>query len=198
MRNWFPALILLLAAICAAGPVWAGDAPVIPLDRLGAIITGAPDHTANFREERRLKMLNKPLELEGTLRFRAPDHLEKHTVSPQREDLVVDGEWVTLSSPERRNDLRLNMADDPVLESLLFSLESVLSGKPDRLSSIFHVTATGDASAWTLRLKPIKQELADKVLLVRVTGEGPWIRTLELWQTNGDYLITRIYGEKPE
>jgi len=193
-----PAIILLLGALGAASTARAGDQPPLPADHLGEIITGAPDHTAKFREERRLKMLNEPLHLEGTLRFRAPDHLEKHTISPQREDLFVDGEWVTVSAPGRKNEMRLNMADDPVLHGLLFSLQSLLAGKPERLSEIFKVEAKGSAAGWTLRLKPRKADMADRVQAVRVTGEGPWIRALELWQANGDSLLINIYGEKPE
>jgi outer membrane lipoprotein-sorting protein len=198
MGSRLPAIILLLAVLGAAGAARAGDQPQLPVERLDKIITGAPDHTAKFREERRLKMLNEPLHLEGTLRFRAPDHLEEHTLSPQRENLVVDGEWVTVSAPGRKNEMRLNMGDDPVLQGLLFSLQSLLAGKPERLSEIFKVEAKGSASGWILRLKPLKPEMADRVQIVRVTGEGPWIRTLELWQANGDYLVMTIYGERPE
>lgn len=167
------------------------QAPISP-DRLPEIITGAPDHRAAFIEERRLLLLTEPVQLQGTLLFRKPDRLEKHTLSPQREDLVVDGEWVTVSLPDQNTEMRFNMADDPLLHGLLFSLQSLLNGEPGRLTGIFTVEAWGSAKAWTLRLKPSGRELAERVQVIRVTGETHWIRTIELWETTGDYLIMTI------
>lgn len=192
------AIVGLLVSLAAVVPSQAGElAPLAPLalDRLAGIITGTPDHTAKFSEERRLILLTEPVRLEGTLLFRAPGRLEKHTMSPQREDLVVEGEWVTVSLPDKHADLRLNIADDPALHGLLFSLQSLLTGKPERLSEIFAVEAWGGADSWILRLKPGPPDLAERILVIRVTGEGRWIRTIELWETTGDYLIMSIGSE---
>lgn len=198
MRNNLAAIIGFLLPLTLVSSVPAGEQAPLPLDRLPRIIDGAPDHRAAFREERRLTLLTEPVTLEGTLLFRAPDRFEKHTVTPQREDLVVEGEWVIVSLPDRDGDLRLNMADDPVLHGLLFSLQSLLTGRPDRLSELFEVQAWGGPAEWTLRMKPKGGEMAQHIQAVRVTGEGHWLRTLELWETGGDYLIMSIDSEAPE
>ncbi len=176
----------------------ASEQPPISPDRLPEIITGAPDHRAEFREERRLLLLTEPVRLQGTLLFRAPGHFEKHTLLPQHEDLVVDGEWVTVSLPDQNTEMRFNMTDDPLLHGLLFSLQSLLNGEPERLAGIFAIEAWGGANAWTLRLKPSGRELAERVRVMRVTGETHWIRTIELWETTGDYLIMTIGSEVAE
>ena len=186
-----------LLFLVAGSPGAAGEQAPLPLDRLAGIITGAPDHRAVFREERRLLLLKNSVELEGELLFRAPDRFEKHTQKPQREDLVVEGEWVTVSLPDRDTDLRLNMAADPVLHGLLFSLQSLLTGRPERLSRLFEVEAWGDAAEWTLRMKPRDAEMAQRVQAVRVTGQGHWLRTIEMWETSGDYMIMSIGPETP-
>lgn len=111
---------------------------------------------------------------------------------------MVDGEWVTVSLPEQDTEIRFNMADDPLLHGLLFSLQSLLNGEPERLAGIFTVEAWGGTKAWTLRLKPNGRELAERVLVMRVTGEAHWIRTIELWETTGDYLIMTIGSEVTE
>ncbi|MEN8196512.1 MAG: LolA-related protein [Pseudomonadota bacterium] len=179
-------------------PSLAGEQAPISLDRLPEIITGAPNHRAEFTEERRVLLLTEPVRLLGTLLFRAPDLFEKHTLSPQREDLVVDGEWVTVSLPDQNTEMRFNMTDDPLLHGLLFSLQSLLNGEPGRLAGIFTIEAWGGAKAWTLRLKPSGRELAERVRVMRVTGETHWIRTIELWETSGDYLIMTIGSEVTE
>ena len=195
MRNSLIAIGGFLVPLLAALPSFAGERTPLAPDRLAEIITGAPDHRATFREERRLMLLTEPVKLNGTVRFRAPDRFEKHSLSPQREDLVVEGEWVSVSLPDRDSVLRLNMADDPVLHGLLFSLQSLLTGQPGRLSEIFAVEAWGGADGWTLRLKPVDAKLAERLRVVRVTGERHWIRTIELWETTGDYLIMSIDSE---
>jgi outer membrane lipoprotein-sorting protein len=198
MRNNRILILGFLFSLVPVFPSLAGEQAPISPDRLPEIITGAPDHRAEFREERRLLLLTEPVRLHGTLLFRAPGRFEKHTLSPQREDLVVEGEWVTVSLPERNTEMRFNMADDPLLYGLLFSLQSLLNGEPGRLSGIFAVEAWGDAAAWTLRLKPNEPALSERVQVIRVTGETHWIRTLEIWEPTGDYLIMTIGSEVTE
>jgi outer membrane lipoprotein-sorting protein len=198
MRSSLIAISGFLFFLITVFPSLAGEQAPISPDRLSEIITGAPDHRAEFSEERRLVLLTEPVRLQGTLLFRAPGRFEKHTLSPQREDLVVDGEWVTVSLPDQNTEMRFNMTDDPLLHGLLFSLQSLLNGEPGRLAAIFTVEAWGDATAWTLRLKPSGRELAERVQVMRVTGETHWIRTIELWETTGDYLIMTIGSEVTE
>ena len=197
MRNSLAAIFGFLLPLAA---IWGGatteQAP-LSLERLPEIIAGVPDHRAEFREERRLTLLKEPVKLSGFLLFKTPDRFEKHTQAPLREDLVVEGEWVTVSSPDRKQELRLNMSSDPVLHGLLFSLQTLLTGQPGRLSEIFTVEAGGNEAGWTLRLKPRPAEMADRVQAVRVTGEGRWLRSIELWETSGDYLIMSIGPEIP-
>ena len=192
------AIACFLFSLCSVFPSLAGEQAPISLDRLPEIITGAPDHHAVFNEERRLLLLTEPVQLQGTLLFRAPGRFEKHTESPEREDLVVDDEWVTVSLPDQNTQLRFNIVDDPMMHGLLFSLQSVLNGEPGRLSGLFAVEAWGGAEAWTLRLKPNEPALAERVQAIRVTGETHWIRTIELWETSGDYLIMSIGSEVTE
>ena len=47
---------------------------------------------ARFVERKYLKLLKQPLELTGTLEYRAPDHLERRTLTPKPESFVVDGD----------------------------------------------------------------------------------------------------------
>jgi outer membrane lipoprotein-sorting protein len=198
MRSNLIAIMAFLFSLAAVSASLAGEQEPISADRLPEIITGAPDHRAEFSEERRLLLLTEPVRLQGTLLFRAPDRFEKHTQSPQREDLVVDGEWVTVSLPDHDTQMRFNMADDPLMHGLLFSLRSLLNGEPGRLSEMFAVEAWGGVEAWSLRLKPNRRALAERIQVIRVTGEAHWIRTIELWETTGDYLIMSIGSEITE
>ena len=60
MRFSLAAIVGVLMFLAVSPAVPAGDQPPLPLDRLPAIITGTPDHRAEFREERRLMLLYEP------------------------------------------------------------------------------------------------------------------------------------------
>lgn len=178
---------LLLLCLILALPANAAQ-EAITVEALSRIVTGMPDHEAEFQEERRQLLLKEPILLRGTLRFRAPDRLEKHTLTPHREDLIVDGDWVTVSLPDRDISARLKVSDDPVLYGLLFSLRAMLNGRVALLEEQFTLEAWGDGPSWTVRLRPRAGALADRVQAVKMAGEAGWIASIELWETTGDYL----------
>ncbi len=182
------ALLLLLAL---ALPADAAE-QALTAEALSRIVTRVPDHQATFREERRQLLLKAPILLSGTLRFEAPDRLEKHTLAPHREDLVVVGDWVTVSLPEQNVNLRLKISDDPVLYGLLFSLRAMLNGDVAALDKQFSVEGWGDAAAWTVRLRPRAGALADRILTIRMAGSAGWIGKIEMWETSGDYMRMTI------
>lgn len=182
---------LLLLCLALAMPAGAAES-AITVEALSRIVTGMPDHQATFQEERRHLLLKDPIRLHGTLRFRAPDRLEKHTLAPHREDLVVDGDWVTVSLPDRDMNARLKITDDPVLYGLLFSLRALLNGDVAALEQQFFVEAWGDGAAWTIRLRPRAGALADRIQTVRMAGSAGWIAKIEMWETTGDYLRMTI------
>ena len=57
---------------------------------------------ATFVETKRIAMLDKPVESLGELVFVAPDRLEKRTLKPKPESMIVDGDALTLERGGRR------------------------------------------------------------------------------------------------
>lgn len=182
---------VLLLCLTLALPAAAAET-ALTVEALSRIVTSVPDHQATFREERRQLLLREPVLLSGTLRFRAPDRLEKQTLVPHREALVVDGDWVTVALPEQNVNIRLKISDDPVLYALLFSLRALLNGDVAVLEDRFFVEGWGDADAWTIRLRPRAGALADRVQTVRIAGSAGWIGKIEIWETTGDYMRMTI------
>ena len=182
-------LFILFPWPCQAGPGGGDDR--IPLELLDSIITGTPDHEARFREERRLQLLAQPIRLAGTLRFVAPDRIEKHTAAP-REDLVVVGAWASVRLHDRNTDTRFRISDDPVLQALIDTLRAILNGEPRRLAVYYEIEARGSAGAWTLRLKPLGEALADRIQAVEVAGANNWMRRIAVRETTGDVTIIDV------
>ena len=58
---------------------------------------------ATFVETKRIAMLDKPVESSGELLFTAPDRLEKRTLKPKPESMIVDGDALLRSNAAARN-----------------------------------------------------------------------------------------------
>ena len=189
-RSFF--LVSIFAALMASAGASGEELPPVSLDRLSELIAGAPNHTATFREERRQVLLSEPILLEGTLLYSAPDRLEKHTISPRREDLVVEGDWVTISAPDRDLNTRMKITADPVLYGLLFSLRAILAGDVAALDRRFTVAGRGRDDSWSIELQPRSGELAARIQSIKVAGAGGHVASIELLETTGDSFLIAI------
>ena len=85
----------LFAASASAQPGPPGPAGLLP--EVMARLAQAPERRATFEEEKRLAVLDRPLRSTGTLLYRRPRHLERHTIYPAPESLVVDGDRLVLT-----------------------------------------------------------------------------------------------------
>ena len=75
------------------------------LNRLMREFAAVRSARARFTETKYLKMLDRPMESSGTLSYDAPSRLEKLTLSPKRERMLVEEDKVTLETgtqPKRR------------------------------------------------------------------------------------------------
>jgi hypothetical protein len=109
---------------------------------------------AHFTEKRFLKMLDRPIESSGTLAYEAPSRLEKLTLVPKRELMLVEQDKVTLETgptPKRRI---LSMSEYPALRAFVESIRSTLAGDQATLERFYKVDFGGDPDRWRLKLQP--------------------------------------------
>ena len=66
------------------------------------MLARVPESNATFVEVKTLAMLTRPLRASGRLAYRRPAHLEKITLEPQAESLVVDGDKPDIHRRGRR------------------------------------------------------------------------------------------------
>ena len=61
------------------------------LDEVMRLLAMRRHGRVEFVEQHFLAILKRPVESSGELRYDAPDHLEKRTLLPRPENLVLDG-----------------------------------------------------------------------------------------------------------
>ncbi|HET7525883.1 MAG TPA: LolA-related protein [Burkholderiaceae bacterium] len=179
------ACILVLAGAAAVPALAAFD-----FDELMATLAQRKAGEVRFAEERIVSGLDQPLRYSGTMSFSAPDRLERQTLTPRRESLVVEGNEITLQRGERVR--RLTLDSMPELSALVAALRGTLSGDASALRRYFKPTVEGSAARWTLTLVPLDFRLLSAVRLLRIDGIHADVRVVELQLADGDRSVTTI------
>jgi outer membrane lipoprotein-sorting protein len=141
---------------------------------------------AKFSERKHMAILNAPLESSGTLIYVAPGRLEKHTLAPRQESIVLDGDRLTLENRERKQRRTFALSDHPVVWAFVESIRSTLAGDLATLRRFYQVSLEGDERQWRLVLKPVEPAMLEVVSDIRIGGSRDRVLSMELIEANGD------------
>jgi hypothetical protein len=145
---------------------------------------------ATFVEHKYIAMLDAPVKSSGELLFTAPDRLERRTLKPREESVVLQGDTLTMTRGARQTVLRLQ--DYPAIAALTESVRSTLAGDRAALERHYQLTLTGNEARWSLLLVPREARLRGWVLEIRIGGERAEVRTVEILQSDQDRSVMSI------
>jgi Outer membrane lipoprotein carrier protein LolA-like len=145
---------------------------------------------ATFTERRYVPVLDAPVQSSGTLRFVAPDRLEKHTLQPRAESLVLAGDQLTLQQGQRTRSLALTDLPDNGLA--INSLRGTMAGDLAALRRGWNVTLFGERRIWTLSLTPLSATVAQYIETVLIEGRQDQIDRIEIRQADGVRSVMQI------
>lgn len=146
---------------------------------------------ARFVEKKYLAVLDQPLEQSGELSF-APGRLEKLTLLPRRERVIIDGDALTIETEGRNKPRRLRLRNYPALWGLVEGLRATLSGDLETLQRFYTIKLTGPRVDWELALAPRVDEMRAVVEQIRIRGIDANIRQIELTEAKGDRALMQI------
>ena len=193
------AALWLFAAACASAAVAAdsSDPAAWDVQRLMRELAQVKTANARFLERRHLGILTAPLDSSGTLVYIAPDRLEKHTLRPRPESLVLERNELTVESKERNQRRTLVLQDYPVIWAFVESIRATLAGDLPALSRFYQVGLDGGERRWRLSLIPSDPRLQDVVSEIRISGDRNWINAIEMIETGGDRSELTIIRDGP-
>ena len=145
-----------------------------------------------FVERKYLAILNAPLEVSGTLLYVAPNRLEKHTLTPRPESLVLQADELTIETTQPNRRRKLQLAQYPMIQVFVESIRSTLAGDLAALNRFYEVALSGDQRSWRLLLKPSDPQMQELVSEIRISGSGDWIHAIEFLQPGGDRSVMSI------
>ncbi|WP_415767854.1 outer membrane lipoprotein carrier protein LolA [Paraburkholderia sp. J69-1] len=180
---------LAQAASPAASPASAPDAGWT-LDRLMSTLAQHKSGRAAFTETKYLAIATQPVESSGELSFVAPDHLEKNTLAPKPEHLVVDGDMLTVDRNNHKYTLAL--ARYPELGAFIESIRATLTGNRFALEQTYQVALTGNGDDWTLTLTPRDSQMRKTVSAITLEGTRDMLRSVAIQQAGGDHSVMRL------
>lgn len=185
-------ITLALAAACAA----AAQTTAPPaFDELLQLLAARRHGHVTFTEVQQLAMLDRPLQSSGELLYDAPDRLEKRTLKPKAQTLILEHGVLTARRGHRTYVMELR--DYPQVVPFVESIRATLAGDRAALERFFRVQFDGTLGAWTLLLVPVDATLAGAVKDIRIEGERDVVRTVEIRQSDGDRSLLSIGPEVP-
>ena len=176
----------VLAALVVL-PVHAADWNVASL--FETLARNRPARAA-FVEKKHLALLDRPVESSGELTFTPPDRMEKRTVLPKPERVVVDRETVTLERAGKRHTLRLR--ENPGVAVLVESIRGTLAGDLAALTRTYSVGLDGTPARWRLVLRPLDPAAGSLVERVEISGAEARVAAVEIFQADGDRSVMSL------
>ena len=151
---------------------------------------------ARFSERKYLKVLKQPLQSSGTLTYVAPDRLEKRTLKPKPEALIIDGKTLTVETAEGKKHA-LKLQDYPVLRAFVESIRATLAGDVATLERYYKIELEGNPGRWQLFLAPRERSMGQVISQIRIGGVGTKLDLIEVQEAKGDRTVTKVTEDAP-
>ena len=172
----------------AAHPAWGIEQLMQRLAQIKSV-------RGEFVERKYLRILNAPIEFSGTLIYKAPGHLEKHTLLPKPQSLILVEDRLTIEDQTKKQRRTLKLQDYPVAWALVESIRSTLAGDLQALNRFYKVELEGSETEWRLLLKPSEPAIQSMVNQIRISGAHHSIRVIEIVEAEGDRSVMTITGK---
>lgn len=192
--------LLAGAPVQAAGPAAPEAARAAPAEwNLAALmqtLAQVKSAQARFVEQKTLSILTQPLESSGTLAWRAPDRVEKRTLKPRVESLVLDRDQLIIEAAGKPRQV-LGAGDQPIVWAFVEAIRSTLAGDLATLQKYYRVRLEGRAAHWTLVLVPVSERMRGFIAEIRITGTAAKMSTVDVLEAGGDHTLMRIEDTAP-
>jgi outer membrane lipoprotein-sorting protein len=195
----FPAALhRAVAAIAAASALLVWSAPAFAawdLQQLMDSLAQNKSGRAAFVETKRIAMLDRPIESSGELLYTAPDRLEKRTLKPKPESLIVQGGELVIERGGR--NYRVQLDAQPQLAAFIDSIRGTLAGDRQALERSYRLSLEGTQQDWVLQLVPANASMRGVIKRIRIAGAQDQVKSVEISQADGDSSLMVIDKSNP-
>jgi hypothetical protein len=189
MMTFRPFRVALLAFFALTLPVFSHAADW-DIDQLMQTLAQTRSGHVSFVEKKSIAMLDAPVESSGELFYTAPDRLEKRTLKPKPETMILDQGTLLVERGRQKHSLQLQ--DYPELAAFIDSIRGTLAGDRKALERNYRLSLEGSSQNWTLQLLPSNEKMLAVVKRIRITGVREDVNRIEIFQADGDSSVMLI------
>lgn len=189
MNNRLLSLCLLLCSLWAVATTSHAES-TWDLDQLMQSLATSKSGHASFIEKKSIAILDKPVESSGELFYTAPDRLEKRTMKPKAESMVLDKDKLIVEQRGKKHVLSLQSY--PEIAAFIDSIRGTLAGDLKALERTYKLSMSGTRQDWDLSLLPLEDKMKKVVTSINISGDDNMLKTIEIKQADGDSSVMII------
>ncbi|MGB0683242.1 MAG: LolA family protein [Magnetovibrionaceae bacterium] len=180
----FGLMMALTLAVCSAGAVSAGPAPIESLGSPPVSLKPGERLEGNFEQKRFLTGFDGPLISEGTFRFLPEEGLYWQTVTPFDILMTITPDGITQSTGGEVS-MSASSGDIPGVAVLYRVLDRALSGDWSVLSERQGAQLLPTEHGWDLTYRPEGSDLGPTIAELHLSG-GRFLDRVTIVKRNGD------------
>ena len=150
-----------------------------------------------FVEKRKSEFLTEEVELSGNIVYRAPDYMEKNIESPFVENVLVDGDTISVEKIKKNGKTKkrsYSLTSHAALNTAVEGIRATLAGDFDLLSRNYVVDLEGDCEQWSMKLVPKDKKTLKYVAQISFRGHEERIEEIQTRESDGDEsMLTFTY-----
>jgi outer membrane lipoprotein-sorting protein len=159
------------------------------LERIREKRAAAPSMQADFQEERKVHLLDEPINSSGKIWFQAPNKFRVERKGNAPSITVSDGQQLWIYYPNFKSAEHYSLAKRSPLDSAISAITTALN--LENVEHTFHVIADKAEKGYDLELTPRNPSMKRifQKLLLRLSDDLFAERT-DMLQPNGDQIVT--------
>jgi outer membrane lipoprotein carrier protein len=185
--------VFLCAPQLRAEPLSPADLKAL-LGRIREKRASSPQMSADFQEEKNVKMLNKPIVSAGKVWFQSPNKFRREAKGNSPSITVSDGQHLWIYYPKFQSAEHYSLGKHSPLEAGINAITASLN--LENVEATYHISGTKEGDGYQLQLLPRNPSMKKflQTFTIKMNGELQVVRT-EMVQPNGDRIVTTYSNE---
>jgi len=203
-KECFRRVLLVVAAIVPLittgfwhNPVFAQEQKEAwSTESLMRMLSQVKEADLTFTEERSSAFLVGDIVLKGSLKYIAPDFIEKRVESPYKHRTKISGDTLLVEKISARGESSIqqySLSSSEALSTIVEGFRATLAGDLMALLEHYNIVLEGDVLEWLVTFTPKKPKLLDHVEKIALTGAEREIRTIETTNADGDVARLSLF-----
>ena len=181
-------LVALLAIGVRAAPLSPADVKTL-LEHIREKRAAAPSMQADFQEQRKVHLLDEPINSSGKIWFQAPNKFRVERKGNAPSITVSDGQQLWIYYPNFKSAEHYSLAKRSPLDAAISAITTALN--LENVEHTFHIAGDKAAKGYDLELtprNPSMKRIFQKLLLH--LSDNLFAERTDMLQPNGDQVVT--------